>query len=333
MHNIQKLRVAPRCLTAFIAAATVVSMGACSGEASAPPVRKELMWGVSAVPLAISLAVGDTYTVRVDPLDYDKNVITEDVSFQYRSSDTTRVAVDPNGVVTARASTSGSGITVTVDVFAGVVRKSTQVIFGVTATPVDVDSMSLESTTGSFFVPIGDNGLFKARLFDSDGNEVFGVHTRTRTADDTSGAFSPSTTSVYARGPGSIKVIAGVLVNGKLVSDSVVYHAKWREYADLRIARSYDSTMFGWLAGRYTTNVFMSKNGHVEISNDLNVPVDVTFENPDGAKGSDAGGAGGNIAALQPGARVSRWFPALGDYFFTIKAGTESKRLSVSIKD
>ena len=333
MRNIQRLTTLPRRVTVLLAAGAVLSVSACGGDTSAPSLRKDVLWDVSAVPLAVSLAVGDTFTVGAQPLDYDGNVMTDDVSVSYKSSDTTRVAVDHMGVVTALKSTAGQGVTITLGVRAGAVTKSTQVIFGVTETPVDVDSMSLEPTSGGLVVPIGASAVFKARLFDSNGSEVFGVHTRSVAVEDTADAFSASQTSVFPRGPGSVKIIGSVLVNRKLVSDSITYRSKWREYADLTISRGTDSILTARLAGMYTTNVYISPNGQMDVVNNLNTPIDVVFERPADAKGSETGIAGGNITALQPGARTSRWFPALGDYVFTIQTGTESKGLSVSVKD
>ncbi len=323
----------PRSLVALLAAGAIIGSSACGGDPSGLPVRKDVMWGVTELPLVVSLAVGDTFTVGAQPLDYYGSVITNDVSVSYRSSDTARVVVDSMGVVTALKSTAGKGVTITLGVRAGTVTKSVPVIFGVTDVPVEVDSMSLESTSGGFVVAIGQMATYKARLFDSHGNEVFDVHTRARFAEDTAAAFYTSQSSVSARGPGSVKVIASVMVNRKLVSDSVIFSTKWRSYADLAVTRDADSVLTARFVGMYTTNVYMSPNGQVEIANNLKVPMDVVFERPADAKGSEAGIAGGNITALQPGATVSRWFPALGDHFFTVKTAVDSKRISVSVKE
>jgi hypothetical protein len=143
----------------------------------------------------------------------------------------------------------------------------------------------------------------------------------------------PESGLTLALSMGTALMRATVLVNGRLLSDSIEYRTRFRTYVDLAVSRDPAGNLKTLFASQFSGNIYISPNSQVDFINNLNAPLDVIFEHPDEAKGDAAGSAGGNITALQPRTRVSRWFPALGDHFFTVQSGSDSRRISVTVKD
>lgn len=306
----------------------------CSNDAAGPTLRKDVMWSLSVGPPAVSLAVNETYQLPVRPLDYNGQLIDQDVAVTYVSADTQIVVVDSSGLVRAIRKSDGQGRSIAINVRAGLVTKRANVWFGVTETAVDVDSLSLKPAVGEPVMYYGTFATVRARAFDSGGIEVPNVFSLVEfdAGQNTLFLFNPGAGMVIPQGFWSGWAHASVLVNGRLLTDSVKYRIGHRKNVDVTVSTDAGGKLITQL-GYYTTNIYIAPNGQANFVNNSATPIDITFERPDDVKGSLAGASGGNIVALAPKGRTSRWFPAVGDYFFTVRSGSESKRISITVKE
>ncbi len=316
----------------FAMLAIVGGTMACGGDTTEPVVRKDLMWDLTVFPRAISIPVNQTLPLIVKPLDHDGNVIDHDVTVKYVSSDTTLVAVDSDGVLRAKNNTFGQGVLITVTVQAGLVSKTEYIYAGVTDGPVDVDSISLKPAFGEPILTVGSFGIIQARVFDPQGNEIPGVFSLIETDKNAFGFLMLGGGFVIVQGMGDRVVHASVFVNGKQFSDSIVYRTRYRDNVEVSVSKDATGGIDTRLGYVFTENIFISPNGQAAFVNNWTVPIDVTFERPNDVKGDAGGAPGGDIIQLAPYERVSRWFPGVGDYFFTVKVGTKSKRISLTVK-
>lgn len=321
--------------SSIIAVVTMMALSAlaCGSDAAGPTIRKDVMWDVSVFPQAISLPVSESLPLIVKPVDYDGQVIDTDVAITYESRDTSRVMVDSSGVITAKRNTAGGGIQIKVTIRAGLVTKILYVMVGVTETPVDVDSIAIRSAVGDPIIAVGSFGALRVQTFDSHGAEVFNVYNLIESVSQNGryGACTLLGTSLLCTSPGKTIVRATVFVNGKLLSDTIEYRTRYREYADLSVSRSATGGLNTLFVSQYTGSVYLSPNAQVDFINKQSTPMDVVFDHPDNVKGTLAGAVGGDILELQPGKRVARWFPTTGDHFFTVRSGTDSRRISVTV--
>lgn len=309
----------------------------CSGDVTGPSLRKDVMWSLSYGPPAVSLAVNETYQLQVKPLDYNGEIIDQDVAVTYMSLDTQTVVVDSTGLVRAVRTSNGQGKAIYVTVRAGLVTKYMNVWFGVTESPVDVDSLSLMPVVGEPVMNMWTSSIIRARAFDSEGTEVPNIFSLTE-YDAKQGTFLDL--GIFG-GSGMLQPIglwkgwirASVWVNGRLLMDSVEYRVGYRLSTNVTVASDGNGDLTTNFSNTYNSNIYIAPNGQATFVNRLTTPLDVIFEQPDDVKGSLAGAPGGNVIELPPRGRVSRWFPTVGDYFFIVQSGSKSKRVSITVKE
>lgn len=312
----------------------------CGGDVAGPSIRKDVMWSLSVGPPGVSLAVDETYQLRVQPLDYHRELIENDVAVTYRSYDTQTVVVDTTGLVRAVRPSNGVGKGIGITVRAGQVTKNADVLFGVTESAVDVDSISLVPAVGEPVLPLGASTVVRARTFNSAGVEVPNIFSFTKAVAKDGvfldlGSFFSGSGILQPMVPWTGWIHASVWVNGRLLTDSLQYRVGYRPSTNVTVAADANGDLTTTFSGlqTYKTNIYIMPNGKATFINNLTTPINVTFESPNNVKSSVTGDVGGNIVELPPRGRVVRWFPTVGDYFFTVHSGARSKRVSITVKE
>jgi len=188
---------------------------------------------------------------------------------------------------------------------------------------------------GNPLLTVGAFTSVRPRILDANGAEIPGVYSlvEPRGGISFTGFFlDPGSGFAYAGAMGTTWISATVFVNGKLFTDSVHYRTRYRDLINVMIGETRDGKLQTTMGLYYSDNLFMGSDGRAMFMNTLRTPVDIVFERPAEVIDADGGATGGDILGLQPGMSASRRFTALGDYFFTVKSETRTKRSSITVK-
>jgi hypothetical protein len=304
---------------------------------------------IAASPGVAIIAVGESQQLHVDAVSLTGEPIALD-SVVYRIntvSDTARIKLDPNGLVTALAPSTG---TMYVNVFGykhGAV-KADQVVLQTTAAEIPNLQLSIQPLAGdSARLAAGTSKTIAARIRNTAGDSIvrpvirYTVHTgdSTRVAVYIPQLASPAGQLLVSHptilsagvnqirplvGEGSAWIYATVNAFGTELKDSVLYTFTYpiTQYV------SFTTVGNGVVSSHKGQVVTLERNATVTFSNDTygldGFALTITFDDPAGATAasppSTTGGTSGNITALSSGQSSDRRFATPGTYKWTVHA-------------
>jgi hypothetical protein len=236
------------------------------------------------------MAPGETLQLNVSALTPTGQPFSGDVgTATFWSSDTTKVFVDANGLLTARE--AGGQVQVVASIRSDTYNVTNADTAYVLVTPASADVASFSiAPPDSTILGAGSALTLTPTILDSDGDPVDGVLVRYGSLDPSALYVDPLTGALDGRKLGKTKIWAEATVYGVTQRDTVeitvTYPVKF-EFDFLRIPY-YDPNAPIVLSDETVT---VRVNATVTFWNATDVPISVTFDHTDGI-------VGGNVPAF-----------------------------------
>lgn len=277
------------------------------------PDTSSLFWAVTADVKALTLPMGGTYQATATPRTVKGDALTGLDAPTWRSTDTNKVKVDQNGLITAV--TPGPNTLVIARMQVGNVTRADTISVNVWFEPMPrtMASFNVDVPPGdSPTMPSGAAKFLFVTALDEHGipipNPAVYVESLDRETLLVMSHFQPL---IFGRGIGTGKVVVTTTTYGTTLSDTLeltVTYSMAQTVKLLETSRTFDAPRVDILAG-----------GSVTWVNESDAPVDITFD--------DAGAVdGGNVDSIPAGGSATRVFPAAGDYHYKSNAtGAEAR--------
>lgn len=329
-------------------------LGCVGDKGVAPSLRdpsQSLNW-ITASPLNVIMAVGDTLSVSIAGYAADGSPVTGFDSVQYKLNnivDTLRVSLSPTGVVTGRAASGSSTVLLNVYAFKDDAAAVDQVVILVTDTKFSGATLSIHPTgSDSARLAIGSTKTITPIVMNPSTNtRVANTRFRLSTSPEESkivGCYVPSIPSssapfqfvsaalvrngcaasfglnqIKGMARGTAWIHADALVYGTMLHDSV-------QYTITNIFEAFSGVRQNNLEIFCSAcTAVIAPGGTVTFQNSLSAglgtSVTFTFEDPSVALAasspSSVGGSSGNVTALNAGQSSTRRFVTPGTYPWT----------------
>lgn len=308
-HTMQSVRHQGGRVIMCLAAAT--ALASCSDR---PPTAvfgesTTLLQQVRADYEALNMSPGDTRKITVTPYDAGGTVMKDPVTIKYTSSSLTRVTVDDDGTINARAITE-EPVTVIIAGTVGPVTQFDTVVVNVIAPPAAAPArLAMHFDGDSTGLGAGGSNQLYGSLITAAGDTLPDVLAVFTTKDPRVAMASRYQKDTYVRGiaPGKTWVYGSATLGNETFTDSLYVHVGWA--AEAYIGWNYTGR---W--GNGTLQVVLQPGGVVWFYNwsgdDASA---ITFDDPTAAEAESPGGPSGNIAAFH-GATNPRRFTKVGTY-------------------
>lgn len=297
-----------RMLMAAGSLAALVSGMGCSSDSVLEPAQNgaDMFWAVRLNHHSITMATGETLQLATAALTPTGQPFPNAGTPVYHSSDTTKVFVDANGLVTARATATNIMLTTTIQSTQYNITNADTAYINVTATPQAIASFSIQPAD-STILGAGSSLTLMPAIKDGGGTDVGDIVVRYGSADPGALFIDPTYGSLDGRRLGKTKVWAEATAYGVTYTDTVEMTVTYP------VQFEFDFYQYPYNdpnAPVYLSDagVTVRVNATVTFSNGTETPISVTFDHTDGIEG-------GNIPAFTTDdGDQTRKFTTLGTY-------------------